>query len=235
MYAQRHEIYDDIFSFKNYEQEARLLLDIVSKLKPGVQSLLDVACGTGRHLEYLTSQMTVSGLDINPELLSIARRRLPSVDFFQADMTEFALGRRFDVVTCIFGSTSYLLSRESLVKAICAMSEHLVADGILFIEPWLTPEQYWQKNIKLDVSEQPNRKIARMYVGRVDGNLVTNEQHFLIGEPEGVTHFTETHVQALFSRDDYLAGFDAAGLKLSSFDPKGLHGYGLYVLQKPAI
>jgi ubiquinone/menaquinone biosynthesis C-methylase UbiE len=42
-------------------------------------SLLDVACGTGKHLEQLMRWYQVEGLDLDDGLLAIARERLPGV------------------------------------------------------------------------------------------------------------------------------------------------------------
>ena len=67
-----------------------------------------MACGTGRHVELLRKRYEVEGLDISGEMLEAARARCPGVVFHQADMRTFALGRRFDVVTCLFGSIGYV-------------------------------------------------------------------------------------------------------------------------------
>jgi len=113
-----------------------------------------------------------------------------------------------------------------------SMARHVAPGGLLIIEPWLTPTQYWRQNIKLDVSEAPGLTIARMYVGREDSGIVTNEEHYLIGEPSGVTHVVETNIQGLFSDDDYAKAFSEAGVTLIERDPHGLHGYGLYLTRK---
>lgn len=45
-------------------------------------SILDAACGTGRHAEHLAAQgHRVIGVDSSPEMLALARKRVPSADF----------------------------------------------------------------------------------------------------------------------------------------------------------
>jgi ubiquinone/menaquinone biosynthesis C-methylase UbiE len=96
--------YDDMHAFKDYAGEAHYLVGVIRRHHPNARSLLDVACGTGRHLEHLRQEFEVEGLDVNPRFLSIARNRLPGVTLHEEDMTEFDLSRTFDVVTVLFGS-----------------------------------------------------------------------------------------------------------------------------------
>ena len=234
MYEQHTEVYDRVHAFKDYASESQTLISVVERLQPAAQTLLDVACGTGIHLELLQSRFAVSGLDINPGLLAQAAERVPEARLHAADMESFDLGETFDVVTCLFGSVTYLLTPARLRRGLATMAQHVTPGGLLIVEPWLTPSNYWRNNIKLDVSESAEGKIARMYVGREEGGVVTNEEHFLIGTPEGVTHMVETNRQGLFAESDFAESFAQAGLELVEHDPVGLHGYGLYVARRPS-
>src|SRR3954470_15905839 len=50
-------------------------------------SLLDVGCGSGLALEMAHARgATVSGIDISPGLLAVARERLPDADLREGDM-----------------------------------------------------------------------------------------------------------------------------------------------------
>ena len=143
-YSKLAKIYDALYSFKNYEAEAKRLHEIISEKKtsPG-NALLDVACGTGTHLSFLKKYYAVEGVDLTPEMLEVARVRNPEVTFHQGEMRSFDLGRRFDVVTCLFSSIGYMKSLHDLREAIINMARHLQPGGVLIIEPWLT-EQTWQ-------------------------------------------------------------------------------------------
>ncbi len=235
MYAGDPDFYDQLYGFLQYDEAARKLIGFLERWHPAAGTLLDVGCGTGRHLELVRDHIRVEGLDINPALLEIARGRLgDGVALHQADMTNFHLDRSYDVVTCLFGSISFVVDQAGMRSAVAAMARHLAPGGLLCVEPWLSPEQYWRNHIKLNVSERPDRKIAWMYVGREDGGVVTNEIHFLVGEPGGVRHSVEIQRHGLFRLDDYEAAFTAADLTPIARDPEGLFGYGLLIARKDA-
>jgi ubiquinone/menaquinone biosynthesis C-methylase UbiE len=51
-------LYDLIYSFKDYGEEAQDLVSLIRERNPKAGSLLDVACGTGEHLRLLRSSST---------------------------------------------------------------------------------------------------------------------------------------------------------------------------------
>jgi SAM-dependent methyltransferase len=234
MYTRSAKFYDQLYDFKDYPEACAQLHRLVQDLHPGARTLLDVACSTGKHLEVLRRNYDVQGLDINEDLLAIARQRCPGVPFQAANMIDFDLGKQFDVVTCLFSSIAYARTTENLSSTFIAFARHMPPGGLLLVEPWVSPEQYWEKNIVLNVSKSSDLKIAWMYVGKREGNLVTNDISYLIGTPDGVFPLNEQHLMGLFSREDYERAIEAAGLRLVSYDQKGFFGNGLYVAERAA-
>src|SRR3954454_22755085 len=98
MFSRSARLYDAIYaSVRDYRREAAELDRLIQKRRPGARTLLDVACGTGAHLEHLTGY-EAAGLDLDSEMLAIARERLPNVSLHEGDMTDFDLGKRFEAV-----------------------------------------------------------------------------------------------------------------------------------------
>ena len=89
MYSRHSEIYDQVHTFKDYASEVQSLLRLIDKLHPTARTLLDVACGTGIHLELLQGRFEVSGLDINSALLTEAAERVPDARLHACDMESF--------------------------------------------------------------------------------------------------------------------------------------------------
>ena len=73
MFSQSADLYDAIYSFKDYAAESERLRDLI-RLQGGPVSgrLLDVGCGTGAHLQHLRGHYEVEGLDLDADLLKVA-------------------------------------------------------------------------------------------------------------------------------------------------------------------
>ena len=112
------------------------------------------------------------------------------------------------------------------------MASHLEPGGVLVVEGWLTPDEWNEGHLSLVRVDLPNLKIARMGFSRSDGHICTLELHHLVGTPAGVEHFVESLLVSLFTVQQYIDSFQAAGLDVQH-DPVGLRGRGLYVATKP--
>ncbi|MBA2569767.1 MAG: methyltransferase domain-containing protein, partial [Chloroflexi bacterium] len=87
MFRKTAELYDLFYDWKDYAAEVERLAVIVAERVPGARTLLDVACGTGRHLELLRGRFVVEGVDLDAGLLAVARERLgPDVPLHRGDM-----------------------------------------------------------------------------------------------------------------------------------------------------
>ena len=228
MYLRSARYYDALYGFKDYKATSKAVDALIRKENPEASRILDVACGTGKHLAELSSGYEVEGLDLNTGLLEIARARCPAATFHQGDMSDFQLDTSFDVITCLYSSISYVKTRERLFSAIRAMAAHLTRGGILLIEPWFTPETYWVGHLAANFVDEPDLKISWMYVSAIKDGMTILDIHYQVGTPQGVTQFRELHELGLFTREDHLAAFAEAGL-VATYDEVGFFGRGLYV------
>ena len=228
MFTRSARIYDAVYAWKDYPREAALVHELVQARRPGAATLLDVACGTGAHLAELRRWYRCEGLDLDPNLLAVARERLPDVPLHEGDMRDFELGRRFDAVTCLFSAIGNLLTVEELEAAVGAMARHLEPGGVLVVEPWLRPEAFVAPHVGALFVDEPELKVARIGATEVDGRTSIFDFHYLVGTPHGVEYFTERHALGLFTHEEQMAAFRAAGLRVEH-DEEGLMGRGLYI------
>lgn len=229
MYTRSAPYYDLLYGFKDYEAASNEILAVIQRHHPRAKSFLDVACGTGRHLEHLGANYEVEGLDLNPELLATAQERCPRVSFHLADMVDFQLEKKFDVVACLFSAIAYVKTPERLTAALRSMARHLAPGGLLLVEPFVSPASFWTGTITANFVDEPETKIAWMYTSdEPENNVVAVDIHYLVGTPRGVEHFTERHELGLFSDAEYRALFEEQGLAVAH-DPVGPFGRGLYI------
>lgn len=234
MFTKSAAYYDKLYAWKDYEAEARAVGALIEhhKLAPG-NRLLDVACGTGVHLAMLAEHYDCVGLDLDETLLGLARERCPDLAFHRADMRDFDLGERFDVVTCLFSSIAYLVEYDDLVSALRAFYEHLAPGGLAIIEGFVRPEDWKQGFIHTLHVDEPDLRITRMNVSQRRDKVVHMEFHYLIGTKDGVVRETEMHVSRLYSDAEFLAAFAAAGFDTKRIDDGLMEPRSLFVGVKP--
>ena len=233
MFSVTQPHYDALYRSKDYAGEARRVLDLVARHAPTARSLLDVACATGNHLrEFAPHFADVAGVDLDDALLDVARTKLPGVQFTHADMTRFDLGRRFDVVSCLYGSIAYTQSPTGFRAAVQCMRRHVAPGGLLLIEPWWTCAA---EVVPITVRhvDEPGLKIGRVGRARIGDGVVDLEVHYLVGDHSGVDHRVEHHLLGLFSLDEHQRALADAGLDVVT-ETFGLIGRGLVVGMAPA-
>ncbi len=235
MFSKSAKFYNALYGSmgKDYAAEAQKVHTLIQQHKrsPG-NSLLEVACGTGLHASILQQFYRVEGLDLDAEMLAVARQDYPTISFHHADMADFAFGKRYDAITCLFSSIGYVKTRTRLDQAVQTMTRHLLPGGVLIVEPWFTPEQWKPGRVSALFVDQPELKISRMNISEVEGRLSFFVFHYTVGTPRGIEYFTERHELGLFTHEEYLDAFHQAGLE-TIHDPEGLDGRGLYVGLKP--
>jgi ubiquinone/menaquinone biosynthesis C-methylase UbiE len=231
MFSKSAQYYDEIYASidKDYGAEAAKAHTIIQKYKKAKgKSLLDVACGTGFHASLLSKYYQVEGLDLDPEMLLVAKKKHPKIRFHQGDMTNFDVDRQFDVIVCLFSSIGYAKTKTRLQRAIKNMRKHLHPGGVMLIEPWFTPNQWNPGRVSMTEVDKPDLKIVRMSHSGQKGNISTIEFQYLIGISKGIQHHVEIHELGLFTHKEYVDAFKSAGLKVKH-DAEGLDGRGLYI------
>lgn len=232
MYNDIAQFYDLMYGFKNYEAEANALKDSILTHHPAAKTLLDVGCGTGSHLQYLKNSFDVVGVDISEGLLRQARIKLPDVTFVQADMSNFELSRRFDVVSCMFGAIGYMDEVSKLKEALHVLSRHLTPGGVLIFEPWLSPGAFLDRKIVHNYVERDGTKVSWMYTQKREGDVSVFDIRYLVGDCDGVSCFSDVQRLGLYSEEIYRSIISSANLGIVHFDPHGIHGYGMFVCRR---
>jgi SAM-dependent methyltransferase len=231
-YRHSAEVYDAVYADrKPYRDEAGIVAALIeSRRQISDKSLLDVGCGTGLHGQHLRREYDFEGLDSSPEMLAIARERLPGVPLHEGSMSTFDLGRRFGAVVTLFSAIGHMTTLRQLKSAIHHMADHLVPGGVLVVEPWYLKDR-WEPG-KDEINFFPEAKVLRIVQAKEEEDLAVLEMHYFSGWPEEPRYFFTQHRLGLFTLADYRSTFADAGLEFW-FDEKGLTGRGLFIGRMP--
>jgi len=231
MYKILAKYYDLIYHWKDYEKEAYSIKDLIKKYKKSDgNKLLDVGCGTGKHLEYFKDEFSCTGIDINNEMVEVAKTKFKNVILVQGNMIHFNLKTEFDVILCLFSSIGYVKTYSNLEKTMLNFKNHLKKGGVLIIEPWFTKSTYWDGHPGMTTYEGEAIKIARLNSSKIEGDLSIMEMHYLIAEKDkDVIHFVDTHELGLFEIDKTLEFMEKTGLKADFLKDGLMEDRGLYI------
>ncbi len=229
MYEKLAKYYDLIYAWKPYKKEADIIHGLIQKNKktPGAE-LLDVACGTGNHIEFLKKYYKITGTDLNKDILEVAKKKFPKLKFQQADMISFDLKKKFDAITCLFSSIGYVKTWANLNKTIVSFNKHLKSGGVLIIEPFITKDIYHAGTIHANFVDKPDIKICRMHVSDRRKDIAIMDFHFLVATKNGMEFLHDKHELGLFDVDKFLNilkknGFQAKFLKNGLMKNRGLY------------
>ena len=98
--------------------------------------ILDLACGTGRHIIPLSKEgYDVVGLDISRNLLKIAKTRLSSIQLVRADMRHLPFkSAAFVAAVSMDTSFGYLPTEEEDMQSLMELRQTLKQNGTFIVD-----------------------------------------------------------------------------------------------------
>jgi SAM-dependent methyltransferase len=137
------KFYNIFYKDKDYKSEANFIDKLIRKyLNKGGIHLLDLACGTGKHVFELEEiGYKVSGSDISEQMIIIAREealaRNSSAEFFNFSFQDsYKIEKEFDIVISMFSAIDYLTEFSDLRKSLDNIHNLLTKDGLFIFDYW---------------------------------------------------------------------------------------------------
>ena len=132
MYSEFAWVYDALMQDADYAARSRYLLSLFERFDRKPTLILDLACGTGGFSNEMSAQgISVIGVDISPEMLSVARESSAEqgqdVLYLCQDASELDLYGTVDGAICCLDSLNHITDYEKFKAAIARVS--------LFLEP----------------------------------------------------------------------------------------------------
>ena len=126
------ELYD--LTVPDWPGEMDFYRELVQPAKAKNQSVLEVACGTGRVAIRLAEEgVKVVGTDLDAAMLEIARRKNAHVRWARGDMRALDLGETFGLIILPGHSFQFMCTPEDQVAALETFIRHLEPGGTLAI------------------------------------------------------------------------------------------------------
>lgn len=228
--------YDQIYlKRKDYESESKVIKHIIKQFeKKSSKTLLDVGCGTGEHLKYLSQSFRCNGIDINEEMIETAKAKVADAEFKVADMIDFRLEEKFDVITCLFSSIGYVQTFENLVGTLKNFLNHLNNEGLTLVEPWVFKKDFRKGKIAIDTYENDKMRLVRMGTSKLTRSQWLVYFHYLIGTDGEIKHVCEVQKMIAADYEDYVKAFNLAGYSEIRFlkEDQWTRSRGLFVAMK---
>lgn len=144
IYTSLAPIYDEIMKDVDYEDWADYVDAIIQEHNQDAESVLELACGTGKVAMYLEELecYDITATDFSEEMLEIAKTvadfRDMKITWKQLDFFNIELEEQFDIVLSLFDSVNYILKEEEVLRMLENV-EKVMHEGSFFIFDFTTP------------------------------------------------------------------------------------------------
>ena len=163
-----HELYNQLSKYidasyratKNYQQEVDFILRRVGKRS---EIVIDVACGSGGHAELLSNAgFEVYAVDLNPAMLRLLKKNLPSAKIFKQDMRHLQVPVQTDVLICMYNSINYNYSYTELTRTLKRFYDHLKSGGVVIFDTAFMTDTWKPGPFSVETITAPEFEVARV-------------------------------------------------------------------------
>lgn len=218
------DLYETVYSHKQYSFEVEVLRRTLAELAPEARSLLDFGCGTGKHAALLAKAgFDVTGLDISPAMLRRACEQNPSAPprFLHVEEADTIPNGSVDAAISLFDVVSYLVDDTDLQAFFQLIRSKSKATAPLVFDVWHLPAVIHLKpETRKKIFRSGGHEITRVTEPAFDiGASVVQVTHDFYVEEDGrvIDHFSESHSMRCFTKNEILRILEQFGYHLHAF------------------
>lgn len=202
--------------------------------------VLELGCGTARVMRPLVeSGATVTGIDRSLKMLEKAKTKLADLDPMRydlccADLTRFALKRRYRLAICAFSTYSKLLRESHQHSFLELVFEHLQPKGVFLLDMFLQTSAFLELPDGAEIEDYKDRwwperqcwisrrkRVWKDVLPRVNRIEL---QYTFQGKNGSLTQYTKEDFTRYSTREELHAYLEAAGFQIrdifSNYDGK---------------
>jgi SAM-dependent methyltransferase len=199
---------------------SELLPAVLARLGAHPRTLLDVACGDGTFaVAQAAAGLDVTGIDVSPQMLEIARRRAESEQvraaFVEGDLRSLAPARRYDLVTCWYDSLNYLLKPGDLAAAFRGVAAALEPGGhfIFDMNTIYGLAVLWRSQPFYLIQDRPEVFEVHVNSFDFDTQIATKRIVGFVNQAGSWERIEEVHAERGYALDEIRACLAVAGLR----------------------
>lgn len=180
---------------------------------PDGGSVLHLGCGGGSIDHHLKRHYRVTGVDRSEQMLGMARRLNPDVQYCTGDMREVRLGRTFDAVL-VHDAISHMTSVDELRAAYRTAAAHLRPGGVMVALPEELRSRLRVAQPTMETHSGGGRSVTLVEVSHdQDPADSTYEQVyiFVVQDGAGVRVEVDRHVHGVFDIEEFTGAMVDAG------------------------
>ena len=199
------------------EEDARWIINLLQRsISVNTRSsVLDIACGSGRHsLELARRGFNVTGFDLSKFLIGEAKKGQKEskekdlkVRFLIKDMRNFNFNNSFDIAVNIFTSFGYFDNDQENLSVIRNVSDSLKTGGYFLFD--FLNKRYLEENL-ISMTKQKHESSTVIQTRKIEDGFV--KKNITISEGGKVSEFNET--LRLYSLAEFKKAFKGCGLKI---------------------
>jgi len=162
-YQKLAKFYDAMHQRRDYDKESSFVIKRIKEINPKARSIIDVGCGTGTHLQKFSSHFeTLAGVDLNKEILGVAKLKFPSAIYQCAPMKDFRFDQKFDSIVSLYSVFNYNLTLDEAEATLKNMHAHLNNDGVLVLALYVAKNL--ERKISIHVGKDESLESAKIMI-----------------------------------------------------------------------
>jgi SAM-dependent methyltransferase len=197
-----------------------------------------MGCGGGKNAFTLKQKYEVTGVDISPAMLDLAKQLNPECNFILGDMRTCSLGSEFDVVL-VDDAISYMKSKTDILAVFQNAYRHLGVGGLMIVEPDYTKETFEQNRTRVSYANTKCKPanvdvtfIENNYDPDPNDNTFEDTIIYLIREKGKLRIEKDISEFGLYTRDEWRAALYEVGYEVREEASTGEQNSKMFVCVK---
>lgn len=211
------QFYDKLMGENKYPGWKKIIADVVEKYNIAIGTCLDVACGTGNISKLLIELgFKVIGVDISPEMISVAKQKFPKEKFICSDIRNFNLhgenNQPIILAVSFYDSLNYLLSDKDMLETFKSVSQNIQTGTIFLFDMNTMDHVKTAQKFKPRVFEE--EKFYSIFRFGGEDRFWTLDIDFFIKEDNDYRLIKERHIERGYDEENIIPLLKKAGFNL---------------------